>query len=58
VWCEDFDVLIPDKMRGLKYGPDVTEMAGPRRLQLALQQKVGPVELARAVSFARLTPRK
>jgi hypothetical protein len=58
VWFEDFDVLRTDEKRGLKYGGDVAEVDGPRRLQLALKQKVGPVELARAISFARVGPKR
>ena len=54
VWFENFDVLRTDEKRGLKYGGDLSEVGGPRRLQLALKQKVGPVELARAISFARV----
>jgi hypothetical protein len=54
VWFEDFDVLRADEKRGLKYEGDVAEAGGPRGLQLALKRKVGPVELARAISFARV----
>ena len=54
MWFENFDVLRTDEKRGLKYGGDLAEVGGPRGLQLALKQKVGPVELARAISFARL----
>ena len=36
---------------------DVEDVGGPRGLQLALKQKVGPVELARAISFARVPKR-
>ena len=54
VWFEDFDVLRSGGKRGFTYGGDVSEPDGPRGLQLALKQKVGPVELARAISFARV----
>jgi hypothetical protein len=57
VWFEDFDVLRTDEKRGLKFDGDVNAVDGPRGLQLALKQKVGPVELARAISFARVGPK-
>jgi hypothetical protein len=47
-----------DEKRALKIGGDVSEAGGPRGLQLALKQKVGPVDLARAISFARVGIRK
>jgi hypothetical protein len=58
VWFENFDVLRADEKRGLKYDGDVSEAGGPRGLQLALKRKVGPVELARAISFARVGPKQ
>jgi hypothetical protein len=58
VWFEDFDVPRADGRRGLKYDGDVSEVGRPRGPQLALKRMVGPVELARAVSLARVGPRK
>jgi hypothetical protein len=58
VWFENFDVVRDDAKRGFKIDGDVFDPDGPRGLQLALKQRVGPVELVRAISFARLGPKR
>jgi hypothetical protein len=58
VWFENFDVVRDDAKRGYKIDGDVLKVDGPRGLQLALKQKVGPVELVRAISFARVGPKR
>jgi hypothetical protein len=58
VWFENFDVLRNDTKRGFKIDGDVLEPDGPRGLQLALKQRVGPAELVRAISFARIGPKR
>jgi hypothetical protein len=57
VWFADFDVLRTDEKRGLKCGGDISEVGGLRGLQPALKEKVAPVELARAISVARVGPK-
>src|SRR5262249_11816333 len=58
VWFENFDVVQDDEKGGFRIDGDVNALDGPRGLQLALKQKVGPVDLARAISFARVGPEK